>query len=708
MVKFGQFIAKHKRLIVVFYVLLLIPSAIGYVKTRINYDVLSYLPNSLETVAGQDIMVDEFGMGAFSMIVVEDLNNKEVSDLKGKIEQVQHVEDVIWYDDIADISVPDEMLPDDLRSALFNGNATMMIALFDNTTSSDDTMNAITDMRKVVGEQCFISGMSGVVTDIKEIFLQEMPVYVIIAAVLSLIVLCIAMDSFFVPVLFLASIGAGILYNLGSNIVLGEISYITEALTAVLQLGVTMDYSIFLLNSYTDNKAKYNGDKETAMAKAIASTFKSVAGSSITTIAGFAALMLMTFALGKNIGIVMMKGVVIGVICCITFLPALILTFEKLIDKTSHKPILPNLNKISDFITSHSGVWLIIFAALLVPAVYGNNHDELYYNIDSSLPATLDSAVANKKLEEDFNMNSVYMLMVKNGLTSSEKENMLSEIENVDGVNWAIGINSIIGASIPEDMIPSDITSSLKSDDYEIQIISSDYKTATDEANLQIDKVNSILKSYSKDSLVIGEAPLTKDLADVTDTDLMRVNIASVLAIFIIIMISFKSISLPVILVAVIEFAICINMAVPYYTDTPLPFVASIVIGTIQLGATVDYAILMTEKYQKSRLSGRNKFEAVKYAHENSIKPIIISGCSFFAATFGVGLYSKIDMISAITVLLSRGAVVSTVVVLTILPSMFLVFDKVICATTLGFKKTKKENKNIKSKQTKHDDAVFN
>lgn len=705
MVKFGNFIAKHKKLIVAFYVLLLIPSAIGYIKTRINYDVLSYLPDTLETVSGQDIMVDEFGMGAFSMVVVEDMDNKDVVALKEKLAQVEHVEKVLWYDDALDISVPDEMLPSKLKDALFNGDATMMVALFDNTTSSDETMSAVTEMRKIAGKQCFISGMSGVVTDIKELFLQEMPIYVVIAAVLSLVVLCIAMDSFFVPVLFLASIGAGILYNLGSNIVLGEISYITEALTAVLQLGVTMDYSIFLLNSYTDNKSKYP-DRETAMAQAIAGTFKSVAGSSLTTVAGFAALMLMTFALGKNIGIVMMKGVVIGVICCVTLLPALILTFEKLIEKTTHKPIIPSLKKVSDFITGHSAVWMIIFAALLIPAVYGNNNTELYYNIDSSLPETLDSAVANKKLEENFNMNSVYMLMVKNGLSASEKQQMLSEIENVDGINWAIGINSFVGASIPEDMIPSKLTSSLKSDDYEIQIISSDYKTATDEANAQIDKVNAILKSYSKDSLVIGEAPLTKDLADVTDVDLMTVNIASIIAIFLIIMISFKSISLPFILVAVIEFAICINMAIPYYMDTPLPFVASIVIGTIQLGATVDYAILMTEKYQKARISGMGKHESIKLAHEESIKPIIISGCSFFAATFGVGLYSKIDMISSITVLLSRGAVVSTVVVLTILPSMFLIFDRVICATTLGYKKkNKNESLNKNSIDTK---AVLN
>ncbi|MDO5560407.1 MAG: efflux RND transporter permease subunit [Oscillospiraceae bacterium] len=686
MVRFGRFIARHRVLILIFYVLLLIPSVFGYAKTRINYDVLSYLPNSLETVKGQDIMVDQFGMGAFSMVVVEDMEQKDILALKQQLSQVEHISDILWYDDALDISVPTEMLPQKLHDALFNGDATMMVVLFDNTTSSDETMSAVSDMRQIVSEKCFISGMSGVVTDIKELFLQEMPIYVVIAALLSLVVLCIAMDSFFVPVLFLVSIGAAILYNLGSNIIIGEISYITEALTAVLQLGVTMDYSIFLLNSYMENEKKYPDDKESAMANAISETFKAVAGSSVTTVAGFAALMLMTFSLGKNIGIVMMKGVILGVICCITLLPAMILCFEKIIKKTTHRPVIKSLDGMSGFITKHSGAFLLVFAALLVPSLFGNSNNTLYYNIDSSLPKTLASSVANKKLEEDFDMNSVYMMMVKNDVTATQKKELLSQVENVDGVKWAIGINSFVGTAVPDSMIPDSLKSALKSDDYEIQIISSDYKTATDEANKQIEQVNSILKSYSKDSLVIGEAPLTKDLADVTDVDLARVNIASIAAIFIIIMFTFKSISLPVILVAVIEFAICVNMSVPYYTDTPLPFVASIVIGTIQLGATVDYAILMTGKYQNERMAGKNKYEAVRCAHAGSIKPILISGCSFFAATFGVGIYSKIDMISSITVLLSRGAVISTIVVLTILPAMFLVFDRVICATTSGMK----------------------
>ena len=688
---FGKFIAKHRILIIVFYILLLIPSAIGYVKTRINYDVLSYLPDTLETVKGQDIMVDEFGSGAFSMVIVENMDNKDVAELKKKIEGVDHVSSVLWYDDLMDLSVPESMLPSTLRDALFRENSTMMVALFDNTTSSDETMNAVTEMRKITGKQCFISGMSGVVTDIKALYLKEMPSYIAVAAVLSLIVLCLSMDSFLVPVLFLSSIGSAIIYNLGSNIIIGEISYVTLALSAVLQLGVTMDYSIFLLNSYMEKRKKYQNEE--AMARAIEDTFKSVAGSSVTTVAGFAALMLMTFALGKNIGIVMMKGVVIGVICCVTLLPSMILCFEKGIDKTTHKPFIPSLDKVSDFITKHTTVWLMVFALLCVPMFYGNQNNELYYNIDSSLPETLDSAVANKKLETDFDMNTVYMILLKNGLPSAEKQQMISEIKDVRGVNWIIGLDSVIGPSVPDSMIPDDIRNKLKSENYEMHLISSDYKTATAEANEQINTVNGILKSYSKDSLIVGEAPLTKDLADVTDVDITTVNIVSIAAIFIIVMIVFHSVSIPVILVSVIEFAICINMSFPFYTHTPLPFVASIVIGTIQLGATVDYAILMTGKYQEQRLKGLNKYEAVKKAHRSSIKPILISGTSLFAATFGVGLCSDIDMISSITVLLSRGAVVSTVIVLTVLPSMFIVLDRIICATTGGMKDLYKKDK---------------
>lgn len=689
MVKFGRFIAKHKYLILIISMLLLIPAVYGYANTRINYDVLSYLPKTLDTVAGQDIMVDEFGIGAFSMIVVDGMEMKDVAALKQDLMTVEHVTDILWYDNALDITVPIEMLPDDLRTSLFNGDATMMIALFEETTSSDSTMDAIEEMRDMVDEHCFISGMSGVVTDIKNLSIKEMPVYVAIAAVLSMLVLCLTMESFFVPILFLFSIGVGIIYNLGSNIFLGEISYITQALTAVLQLGVTMDYSIFLLSSYEENKRRFEGDNVRAMAHAISNTFKSVAGSSFTTVAGFAALMFMTFALGRDIGVVMIKGVVIGVICCITLLPALILVFDKVIDKTSHKPLLPSLTKVSHFITKHYVVFFLIFAVLLVPAFIGNKNVDLYYNIDSGLPDTLESSTANAKLKESFDMNSIYMVLLHDDLSAKEKNKMLEEIKEVDGVKWALGIDSFLGASIPSDLIPDDILSSIKSEDYEIQFICSDLPAATDECNQQIARISDIVKTHSPNSIVMGEAPLMKDLEDVTDIDLTTVNIVSMAAIFLIIAIVYKSISIPVILVAVIEFAIFVNMAIPYYSGISLPFVASIVIGTIQLGATVDYAILMTGRYQKERSRGKDKKEAIRIAHETSMEPILTSGLSFFAATVGVGIYSSIDMISSITVLLSRGAIISTVVVLTILPAMFTIFDPLICKTSIGFLKDK-------------------
>lgn len=685
MVKFGKQIARHKTLVVIICVLLLIPSAFGYIKTRINYDLLSYLPETLETVKGQDILVDEFGMGAFSMVVVEGMENKDVAKLEEKIENVEHVKEVLWADDLVDLSMPVEMLPESVRDTLFSGDATMMVALFDDTTSSDDTMQAIADIRKLSTDQCFVSGMSGVVTDIKNLSFQEMPVYVLIAALLCLVILGLTMESFFVPVLFLFSIGAAIVYNLGTNLFLGEISYITQALTAVLQLGVTMDYSIFLLNSYEENKQRFPGDKNRAMAHAISNTFKSVTGSSVTTVAGFAALCCMTFALGRDLGIVMAKGVIIGVLCCIILLPALILQFDGLIEKTKHKSLIPELGRISHFIARHYRVFILVFLVLLVPAVYGNNHTKVYYNIDKSLPQDLDSAIANKKLEEDFQMNNVHMVLLNNSLSARQKEAMLKDIEQVDGVKWAIGLNSLIGPAVPEDMLPEDAVGMLKSDNYEIEFICSDYKTATDEVNAQIDEINSIVKAYSPDSMVIGEAPLTKDLKDVTEVDLRNVNILSIAAIFIIIMIVFRSISLPVILVAVIEFAIFVNMSIPYYMGTELPFVASIVIGTIQLGATVDYAILMTSRYQRERSLGKGKREAVFIAHKLSMKSILTSGLTFFAATFGVCVYSKIDMISSICTLLARGAIISTVVVICLLPAMLLIFDKLIIKTSYHF-----------------------
>lgn len=690
MIKTGKWIAKHKKLILFIGLLLIIPSCMGMAATRINYDILSYLPDNLETVKGQDILVDEFGMGAFSMVVVEDMELKDAAALKDEIEAVDHVKDVLWYDDIMDLSVPVEMLPKDLREAFFNGNATMMIALFDNTTSSDESMEALTELRKITANRCFLSGMTGIITDIKSLAIKEMPAYVVIAAGLSLIVLILAMDSLVVPVLFLLSIGIAVLYNLGSNVFLGEISYITKALTAVLQLGVTMDYSIFLVNCYEENKERFPGENERAMAHAISNTFKSVVGSSVTTVAGFIALCFMSFTLGKDMGIVMAKGVVIGVICCVTLLPSMILIFDKAIEKTKHKALLPDFSKASAFITKHYKVWLVIFLVLLYPAIYGNGHTKVYYNIDKSLPADLDSNVANAKLKDTFDMSNIHMVLLENGLEAKDKSEMLAELKDVDGVRWALGMDSFVGPALPDSMIPKDVKKMLRSDKYELQFICSQYETATDEVNNQIAEIQKIVKKYSPGSMVIGEAPLTKDLADVTDVDFRNVNIISVAAIFIIIMIVFKSIFLPIILVAVIEFAICVNMAIPYYQGTTLVFVAGVVIGTIQLGATVDYAILMTSRYQKERGLGKSKKEAISIAHRTSMKSIIISGCSFFAATFGVGLYSKVDMISGITNLLSRGAVISTLVVLLVLPAMFMIFDPIICRTSCGFRKKNK------------------
>ena len=683
MVKVGKWIAKHKVLVLLIGLLLVIPSVIGIAETRVNYDLLSYLPDTLETVKGQDILVDEFGMGAFSMVVVEDMPMKDAAKLEKQLESIDHVKDVLWYDDAVDISVPTEMIPEDLRKAFFNGKATMMIALFDDTTSADDTMDAITQIRKVVGKNVYASGMSGVVTDIKNLALQEMPIYVVIAGLLSLVVLFLTMTSFVTPLIFLLNIGMAIVFNLGSNVFLGEISYITQALAAVLQLAVTMDYSIFLLESYEANKERYEGDKKRAMAHAISNTFTSITASSITTVAGFVALCFMTFKLGANIGIVMSKGVVIGVIACVTVLPAMILTCDKAIEKTTHRSLIPSLDKLSHGIVKGRYVALLLFLIVLVPAIHGNNNYKIYYNIDQSLPKNIPSNEANEKLKKEFNMSNMHMILLKDGLSAKEKSAMSKEIEKVDGVKWVIGLNSLVGSNVPESMIPNNIKKMLKTDNYELEFVSSDYSSATDEVNSQLAKIDKIVKKYQNDGMVIGEAPMMKDLQDVTDVDLKTVNNISILAIFVIILITFKSISIPVILISVIEFAIACNMAVPFYTNTSLPFVASIVIGTIQLGATVDYAILMTSRYHKERTErGQSKKDAIRIAHETSIKSILTSGLCFFAATFGVSVYSQVDMIGSICTLLSRGAIISMIVVICVLPAMLWIFDGVIKRTS--------------------------
>lgn len=685
MINFGKKIVKHRKLVIIICLLLMIPAVIGYAFTHVNYDLLNYLPGDLETMKGQDILVDEFGMGAFTMVIVEDMPNKDVAALKAKIEQVDCVKDVLWYDSVADLSLPVDLLPDELKDAFYKDNATMMIALLEDTTSADRSMEAIKEIRKLCNEQCFASGMTGLIEDVKELSDKETPIYVAIAVVLSLIVLALTMESFVTPVLFLLSIGLSILYNLGSNIIFGEISYITKALTAVLQLGVTMDYSIFLLNSYEANKERFNNDKERAMAHAISNTFKSVVSSSITTVAGFIALCFMSFTLGMDIGLVMAKGVILGVICCVTFLPSLILCCDGLIEKTKHKSLIPNMDRVSEFITKHSIVFFVLFVALYIPAVYCNNHTGVYYNLDKSIPADLPSSVANEKLAEEFEMNSVYMVVLDNDMTAKDKIAMIDEMEQVDGIKNVIGINSIVGPGIPAEMIPGSVASMLKSDEHELMFVCSDYKAATEEVNTQIATLNDVVKKYCPSGMLVGEAPLTKDLQEVTDIDFKNVSVASIAAIFAIILLAFKSISLPIILVLVIEFAININMGIPFLTGTTLPFVASVVIGTIQLGSTVDYAILMTSRYEKERNNGKSKKEAVSIAHKTSMKSILVSGISFFAATFGVAMYSDIDMISSLCTLLARGAAISTVVVILVLPSMFMIFDKVICKTSIGF-----------------------
>ena len=686
MVAFGKKVVKFRIPILIISILLLIPAGLGYVNTRVNYDVLTYLPEDIETMQGQDILVKDFGTGAFSMFIVDGMEDKDVSALKAKIEKVDHVQKVLWYDSLADISMPKSMMPKDVYEVFNSDTGTMMAIFFDEGTSSDGTMEAIGEIRKLAGKQCFLSGMSAIVTDTKNLAEEETPLYVLIAVVLAVIVLGLTMDSYFIPLLFMLSIGMAIIYNLGSNYFLGEISYITKALAAVLQLGVTLDYSIFLMHSYEEQQARYNGDKERAMAHAISQTFSSVIGSSVTTVAGFIALCFMTFTLGMDIGVVMVKGVVLGVIACVTILPSMILCCDKWITKTMHKPFLPDIGRISDKVTKRYMIYVIIFLVLLFPAIYGNNHTSVYYNLDETLPKDLPSIIANEKLKEDYDMNTTHMILVDSSVESADVAKMINKMDDVDGVKWALGLDALIGPAIPQSMIPDSVTEMLKNDKYQLLLVNSEYKVASDELNAQIKELNKILHKYDKGGMLIGEGPLTADLIDITDTDFKTVSVVSIGIIFVIILILFKSISLPIILVCVIEFAIFINMGIPAYTGTVLPFIASIVIGTIQLGATVDYAILMTNKYKKNRFRGMDKKEAITDALSKSIQSIIVSALSFFAATFGVGLYSNIDMIGSLCMLMARGAIISMIVVIFILPSMFMVFDRVICASSAGFR----------------------
>lgn len=685
MVKFGKKVVKYRIPILIASILLLIPSVFGYVGTRINYDVLTYLPDDIETMQGQEIMTNDFGVGAFSMFIVDGMEDKDVVKLKEKIEKVDHVENVLWYDSIADISIPESMLPDDIYKVFNSDTGTMMAIFFDEGTSSDGTMEAIEEIRALAGKQCFLSGMSAIVTDTKNLAEKETPLYVLIAVILAVVVLSFTMDSFFVPVLFLLSIGMAIIYNLGSNYFLGEISYITKALAAVLQLGVTLDYSIFLMHSYEEQQVRFDGDKERAMAHAISQTFSSVIGSSVTTIAGFIALCFMTFTLGLDIGIVMAKGVVFGVLACVTILPSMILCFDKLIEKTKHKPLLPDIGKLSAKVTKHYLAYVAIFLILLVPAIYGNSHTKVYYNLDETLPKDLQSIIANEKLKEEYDMNTTHILLLDSDVPSTDVSKMLKKIENVDGVKWALGLDKLVGPGIPSDMLPESVTSMLKNDKYQMVMVNSEYKVASDEVNRQIKEINQIVDQYDETGMLIGEGPLTNDLIEITDKDFKTVSAVSIGIIFIIIMLLFKSVLLPIILVGVIEFAIFVNMGIPYYTGTTLPFVASIVIGTIQLGSTVDYAILMTTRYKRDRSRGAGKYDAITTAHRASAQSIMISAFSFFAATVGVGIYSNIDMISSLCILMARGAIISMIVVVFVLPSMFMVFDKLIVKTSKDF-----------------------
>ncbi len=694
MEKFGRKVVQIRIPILLISLALLIPSFLGYVGTRVNYDILSYLPKDIETMVGQDILVEEFGTGAFSMFIVEGMEAKEVVRLKEEIEQIEHVEKVVWYDTVMDISIPMEMMPEEIYRAFNSGDATMMAIIFDETTSADGTMEAIEDIRRVAGRSCFLSGMSAVVTDTKNLSEKEAPIYVCIAVLLSCLVLSLTMDSFLIPFLFLLSIGMAILYNLGSNIFLGEISYITKALSAVLQLGVTMDYSIFLWHSYQE-KIPEAADNKEAMAKAIGETITSVVSSSLTTVAGFIALCFMSFTLGMDLGVVMAKGVVFGVATCVTILPSMILVFDKALEKTKHKALLPDLKGIGEFVTRHYRVFILLFAAMLFPAIFGYRNTKVYYNLDETLPKDLASIIANDKLNEKFDMNATHMLLLSADLPGRAVKSMTEELKAVDGVNWVLGLNAVKGDMIPEEMVPDSLKGALESDNWQLLLIGSQYKVASEEVNDQCSRISAVCKSYDSRGMLVGEAPCTKDLIEITDQDFKTVSVVSIGVIFVIIFLVFKSAALPVILVSVIEMAIFVNMGIPYYTGTQIPFIASVVIGTIQLGATVDYAILMTTRYRKERYGGVSRKEAVAIACQSSVKSIVVSALSFFAATFGVGLYSNIDMISSLCTLMARGALVSMVSVIFILPSMFMVFDRIIIRNNVQDSRAAQPEKNL-------------
>lgn len=699
--KFGKWVVKCRIPILILAVALLVPSLIGMIMTRINYDMLTYLPGDIDTVVGQDILMDEFGKGAFSFVIIEGMDPKDVSSLREDISHVDHVDTVLWYDDFADVSVPMEILPSKLYDAFNSGDSTMLAIFFDTSTSSDDTMEAITAIRSIAGKQCFVSGMSAMVTDLKDLCEKEEPIYVGIAVALACVAMMIFMDNWITPFVFLMSIGMAILLNMGTNYFLGEISYLTKALSAVLQLAVTMDYSIFLWHSYEEQKSMYEDNKE-AMAVAINNTLTSVVGSSITTVAGFIALCFMSYTLGLDLGIVMAKGVILGVIGCVTTLPSMILVLDKLLQKTSHKSLLPDMGKVASGITKVFPVFLILFLGLVLPSYlsYKATNNEVYYDLGETLPEDMAYVVANSKLQEDFGVGATHMVLVSTDVSDTDVRAMIHEMENVEGIKYALSLESVVGPLVPEEMLPESVKEVLKSDDWELLLVNSEYKTATDEVNAQINELNTILKKYDSKGMLIGEAPCTKDLIETTDEDFKVVNTVSIVAIFVIIALVEKSITLPLILVAVIELSIFINLGLAHLTGTSLPFIAPICISTIQLGATVDYAILMTTRYKQERYEGRDKREAVTNALKVSIPSIIVSAMGLFSATFGVALYSDVDIISSLCDLMARGAIVSMFAVILFLPAMFMLFDKMICVTSIGFRNKNAEPSNTLKERT--------
>ena len=678
-------IVKNRVLILIAAAALMIPSVLGMLGTRINYDMLNYLPDTMDTVVGQDALKDGFGKGAFSFIIVEDMPLKDTAALKKKLETVDHVESVLWYDSLADLSMPMEMLPDRLYDAFNNGNATMMAVFFDSATSEDVTMDAIREIRAIAGKQCFVSGMSALVTDLKDLCEQEEPIYVALAVACACAAMMLLLDGWLVPFVFLASIGICILFNLGSNFFFGEISYITKALSAVLQLAVTMDYSIFLWHSYNE-QLEHTDDHKEAMATAIHETFASVIGSSVTTVAGFIALCFMTFTLGRDLGIVMAKGVLLGVIGCVTILPSMILLLDKPLQKTRHRSLIPDMSGFAQWVCKRFPVFLVILVLLVAPAFYGydKTNDEVYYDMGQCLPEDIDYVIANSTLAEDFDIASTHMLLVDAGLPTRDVRNMIQEMEQVDGVKYVLSLESVVGPLVPEEILPDSVRSMLEDDQWKLMLINSEYKVASDAVSDQLDSLNAILKKYDETGMLIGEAPCMKDMIDTTGHDFQVVNAVSIVAIFIIIALVEKSFSLPFVLIAVIELAVFINLGLPHYMGQSLPFIAPICISTIQLGATVDYAILMTTRYKSERLGGVERKAAVYNALRASAPSVIVSGMGLFAATFGVAVYSNIDIVGSMCMLMARGAIISVVLVLLMLPALLILCDGLICKTTIG------------------------